>query len=659
MALTFNQWREQNVGNYNGLGDAQEKYNAYLNTPKAYTKEDIMSLSKDDLSKLIQDMAGPNTDDKDVPVYLRNNPEARGTLAVMEKYGLTEQDIAQMAESNPQAVSAFDGRAYFQHTVGSLTGDAAQNWTAQNGNTLAGLNLMSGGEFAQGLLDTRNTNYQNTGSINSGNSIAGELGIGGTIGDLVDGTLDTINEYQDPIGQALTLAGLGGFLGPMNGADPNAVNLAANGVSSGSGALATGVVNPTGSGFTGTGPGVTTAGGSNPLSVNAAVTGTSTTAPSLINTSNVVNGTPSNPTTPNNLPPDAASGVMGGDGQAGNPNSIPPGGTTNPTTNPGGGMDSWIPGVDNADLLNLIGGVGSSYLSNEAANDIIDEQRRQYDQTRADFQPFRQAGLSALSQYQQGINNPTAPAPDLNVSQGANLPQYQSTGQQAAYSNNQSLPDYNPVGEFNFNLEEDAGYNFAKSEAMKATERAMAARGMNNSGNLLTELQNRAAGLASQYTNDAFNRYAAGYDRNYGRNVDTFNINKNLSDTAYQRGVTDYGINAAINTENYNRNVNDYGLNTQRANTMYGRDMDRFNVDTMRNNTAYTRNQNRLAQLGGLADMGAGATGNLATAGQNMANNNSVTLGNNAANISDNINRGMSNYMYNDWMRNGYYNGRR
>ena len=59
---------------------------------------------------------------------------------------------------------------------------------------------------------------------------------------------------------------------------------------------------------------------------------------------------------------------------------------------------------------------------------------------------------------------------------------------------------------FDFNLEDDDIYKFSRDEALKATTRQMNAQGFGNSGNILTELNDRAVGVAGQYQNDAFNR---------------------------------------------------------------------------------------------------------------------------------------------------------
>ena len=51
-----------------------------------------------------------------------------------------------------------------------------------------------------------------------------------------------------------------------------------------------------------------------------------------------------------------------------------------------------------------------------------------------------------------------------------------------------------------------AGYQFNKDEQLKAVERAASARGYNRSGNVMTALQNRSAGLASQEYDKIINR---------------------------------------------------------------------------------------------------------------------------------------------------------
>tara|TARA_R110000772_G_scaffold268714_2_gene397864 strand:+ start:841 stop:1440 length:600 start_codon:yes stop_codon:yes gene_type:complete len=59
-------------------------------------------------------------------------------------------------------------------------------------------------------------------------------------------------------------------------------------------------------------------------------------------------------------------------------------------------------------------------------------------------------------------------------------------------------------GEVDF--QEDPGYQFRFSEGMRATERGMAAKGYNQSGNVQAALQERGQGLASQEYNNILTR---------------------------------------------------------------------------------------------------------------------------------------------------------
>ena len=108
------------------------------------------------------------------------------------------------------------------------------------------------------------------------------------------------------------------------------------------------------------------------------------------------------------------------------------------------------------------------------------------------------------------------------------------------------------VPQFEFNLEDDPIYNFQLDQAQKATERAMAARGMNNSGNVLLELQRNAIGEAGRYQNDAFNRQLAGSQTNYGRNLDRTNQYGSLAGIGQTatNAIASQGTNAANNLAN-------------------------------------------------------------------------------------------------------------
>ena len=257
---------------------------------------------------------------------------------------------------------------------------------------------------------------------------------------------------------------------------------------------------------------------------------------------------------------------------------------------------------------------------------------------RQDLKPFQQIGQAAL----------TRGATDLMTRRpGIGYAGFQYGGQQPGYAqrgntrlpgvgdlqrfrSNAPLPRYQSQGDFEFNLESDPGYLFARDEALRGVERAMAARGMNRSGNVLNELANRASGLAAQHTDAAFNRQLAADRENYGRGVTDYGIRadrgreqfgrdltrnqlarerQNMlygrgvdrANTLYGRGVTDYGIARAAEADAYNRGVQQYGL------------------DVARDQDLYSRQQNHLAQLLGLGQMGHQAATQRANAAQQAA----------------------------------------
>ena len=324
----------------------------------------------------------------------------------------------------------------------------------------------------------------------------------------------------------------------------------------------------------------------------------------------------------------------------------------NPLTGGGASGGSGSGGTDWTDIAAILGGsLASGYFSDQAADRIIDLQRDQFEQTREDFAPYREAGYQALSDYQNALGDYNTDLPEFNVSPDAQLPGYSSTGQQLGYQNNAPLPEYDSQGQFEFNLEADPGYRFAVQEGTQAAERAAAARGMNNSGNILAEISDRVTGIASQYAPQAFQRQLATSQENYGRGVTDYGIERDRADTQYNRGVTDYGILSGINTENYNRNVQDFGLNTGLAQMAYGRDRDRYNVDVGRENELYNRNQNRLSQLGGLINTGSGATANVANAGQNATNAIGGAISDRYTGLNNAVQGGLSNYLFYDNLR--------
>lgn len=104
----------------------------------------------------------------------------------------------------------------------------------------------------------------------------------------------------------------------------------------------------------------------------------------------------------------------------------------------------------------------------KAAKQAIDTQRGMYDQTRADMQPFTQAGQSALN-------------PLMRMATG------------------------NPA-EVQSQLEQLPGYQFTQTQGLKAVQNGAAARGLGSSGAALKGAATYATGLANSTYGDQFNR---------------------------------------------------------------------------------------------------------------------------------------------------------
>lgn len=111
----------------------------------------------------------------------------------------------------------------------------------------------------------------------------------------------------------------------------------------------------------------------------------------------------------------------------------------------------------------IIAGNKASKAQKSAAGMQIAEERRQYDQTRADYAPFREAGYGALSKLEQLYG--------LKPAEGGT-----------------SIADQ---------VRATPGYDFRRSEGLKAVERSAASRGLLKSGTALKAIDRFADGVAS------------------------------------------------------------------------------------------------------------------------------------------------------------------
>lgn len=112
----------------------------------------------------------------------------------------------------------------------------------------------------------------------------------------------------------------------------------------------------------------------------------------------------------------------------------------------------------------VVAGNKAAKAQKSAAGMQVAEERRQYDQTRADFEPWRESGKKALTTLEQLYGLAPTPA-----------------GVATPFDMVKATP----------------GYEFRKSEGLKAVERSAASRGLLKSGTALKAVDRFADGLAS------------------------------------------------------------------------------------------------------------------------------------------------------------------
>src|SRR5690606_30555523 len=135
-------------------------------------------------------------------------------------------------------------------------------------------------------------------------------------------------------------------------------------------------------------------------------------------------------------------------------------------------------------------------------------QERMFQQLRADYEPWRQAGTNALRMIQ---------------------------GNMGDFNRDFTMADFKA----------DPGYQFRMDEAMKALERSAAARGGRSGTRALTDITRYSQDLASQEYNNAYNRFNADRDRRFNR----LSTLAGLGQTA-TRDVANAGSNYATNMGN-------------------------------------------------------------------------------------------------------------
>jgi hypothetical protein len=172
-------------------------------------------------------------------------------------------------------------------------------------------------------------------------------------------------------------------------------------------------------------------------------------------------------------------------------------------------------GVAGAIAASAVVGAGASiYGSTQAANaakSAANQQQAQYQQTRADLQPYFQPGQDALGNaltLAQG--SPTGGGPDYvgqagnYVTQaGANVPSQMTQAQ----------------------LEATPGYQFTRDQGLKSIQSANAAKGLGVSGAALKGAATYATGLADKTYQDQFNIAQQRFNDYLGLGTNSLNLN--------------------------------------------------------------------------------------------------------------------------------------
>jgi hypothetical protein len=156
------------------------------------------------------------------------------------------------------------------------------------------------------------------------------------------------------------------------------------------------------------------------------------------------------------------------------------------------------------------------------------------------FTPQQYSGANVQTST-QGYNGQAAPQ-QQQVNSQFNTGNYQAAGtapQQYTAGAAPGASYYDPTAAANqFKVENDPGYQRRYAEAMKSVEASAAAQGMQLSGATLKELQTRAAGIASEETAAAYDRFSQDQSRIQG-------AQQYQTEDQYKRYLDQVGIKGA------------------------------------------------------------------------------------------------------------------
>lgn len=328
----------------------------------------------------------------------------------------------------------------------------------------------------------------------------------------------------------------------------------------------------------------------------------------------------------------------------------------------------------------------------DATNQQLQLQQQQYDQTRADYAPYRQAGYSSLDALlgrfglgnsqatgfndngyngqitgtNDGRSGSTAGQPDY-AAYVQNNPDILAEAQKVIAQNPQSIGDLNGDGTIDTT---DYGINHARVfhdrpvPTTQATATDPNAQPAQTAEQQLQTQNGAEPTFAPRETyvrpgfeeaNVGLDQFQASPDYNFrlqegSRNLNAFNAAKGvLGSGAAMKGLIDYGQNTAAaeygNWRNYVTGQTDkrnaFAQDAFSQDRAYGTDI--YNTDRANTLNRYDTNRNyntnrtdrATSNLFNLANLGSGAQAQVTDAGQNYANNSGNILQNNANAVSN------------------------
>lgn len=285
------------------------------------------------------------------------------------------------------------------------------------------------------------------------------------------------------------------------------------------------------------------------------------------------------------------------------------------------------PGIMAEFNRNMASGKGREYLSSLGISTPADFGRWHYE-------TYGQAEGRNLPMTQPAApTQPTAPGPTAPTTPQAPSPANPPTDLMTAprpnapaapvFARPQTQPFQDPgaAPAFSFDasrIAEDPGYKFRLDESLKAVNAASLARGKLRSGDAAAALMDRASGLASQETQNAFLRQLQGYQANTQNAQFNRNFGYNVFRDATNRSDQNFADDRAYGTARWQ-------FDTNRADQI-------FNLDR---NFQAGRYDTRIGNLFDLARFGTAATANVSGAANNYANSASNIYGSQANAAAD------------------------